>query len=155
MCMPLPDGYGSISSWYQCVSSAAPGGGLGVWNVRSSSQTRCHFRSISWGSYLFMDTKKPLAGEAWGSSARTGPRWLPALEKELHPLHFAFDCSNSLTSSHGELHEAQLARGRRGPVAEVRPERDGVPQRAGAARAGELGSQRPPRRPELPRPVRP
>ena len=29
MWMPLPDGYGSISSWYQCVSSSAvPGSGL-------------------------------------------------------------------------------------------------------------------------------
>ena len=46
MCIESPDGYGSISSWYQCVSSAVPGGGFGVWKVRSSSQTRCHFSSI-------------------------------------------------------------------------------------------------------------
>jgi hypothetical protein len=30
MCIESPDGYGSISSWYQCVSSEVPGGGFGV-----------------------------------------------------------------------------------------------------------------------------
>ncbi len=52
MCMPLPDGYGSISSWYQCVSSVGvPGSGLATWKACSSSQTRCHFASIVFGSY--------------------------------------------------------------------------------------------------------
>ena len=48
----VPEGYGSISSWYQWRSSAAPGAGFGVWKARSSSQTRCHFASICLGSYL-------------------------------------------------------------------------------------------------------
>jgi hypothetical protein len=48
-----PDGYGSISSWYQWFSGVgAPGTGFGTLKARSSSQTRCHFASISWGSYL-------------------------------------------------------------------------------------------------------
>ena len=56
-----PDGYGSISSWYQWRSSAASGSGFGVWKAPASSQTRCHFASICFGSYLSMATKKPLA----------------------------------------------------------------------------------------------
>ncbi len=48
-----PDGYGSISSWYQWFSGVgAPGTGFGTLKARSSSQTRCHFASISCGSYL-------------------------------------------------------------------------------------------------------
>jgi hypothetical protein len=50
MCMPFADGYGSISSWYQCRSSPPSGGGFGVWNARASSQTRCHLASIRPGS---------------------------------------------------------------------------------------------------------
>ena len=56
-----PDGYGSISSWYQCVLGVgAPGTGFGTLKARSSSQTRCHFGSISWGSYLGVIGKRPL-----------------------------------------------------------------------------------------------
>ncbi len=47
----VPDGYGSISSWYQCGSSVAPGGGFGVSKARSASQTCCHLGSIVVGSY--------------------------------------------------------------------------------------------------------
>ncbi len=69
-----PDGYGSISSWYQWFSASvgSPGTGFGTLKARSSSQTRCHFASISWGSYLGVvdktspGTKKPLRGEAVG-----------------------------------------------------------------------------------------
>src|SRR2546423_101002 len=53
MCRLGPDGYGSIWSWYQWFSGVgSPWTGLGTWNALSSSQTRCHFVSISWGSYL-------------------------------------------------------------------------------------------------------
>ncbi len=48
----MSEGYGSISSWYQWFSGSLPGAGLGVWKARSSSQTRCHFASISAASYL-------------------------------------------------------------------------------------------------------
>ncbi len=47
----IPDGYGSISSWYQCGSSAAPGSGFTTLKARSSSQTRCHLASIVFASY--------------------------------------------------------------------------------------------------------
>jgi len=57
----VPDGYGSISSWYQWFSGSSPGAGSGVWKVCSSSQTFCHFASIVLGSYLSTGTKKPLA----------------------------------------------------------------------------------------------
>src|SRR6266542_4384491 len=66
----VPNGYGSISSWYQWFAGSSPGGGLGVWKVCSSSQTRCHFASIFAGSYLSIlgpETKKPLVREAVGS----------------------------------------------------------------------------------------
>src|SRR5581483_1755852 len=89
MCMPLPEGYGSISSWYQCESSGgAPGSGLGTLNARASSQTRCHFDSICSGSYLSNrppETKKPLVREARELDAAP-PRSAPALSKEL-PVH--------------------------------------------------------------------
>ena len=56
-----PDGYGSISSWYQWFSGVgAPGTGFGTLKARSSSQTRCHFASISWGSYLGVIERCPL-----------------------------------------------------------------------------------------------
>src|SRR5579885_1364070 len=66
-----PDGYGSISSWYQWFSTAGTSGpGFGTLNARASSQTRCHFGSIFSGSYfsigcsLSPETKKPLVREA-------------------------------------------------------------------------------------------
>src|SRR3954466_4662843 len=97
-----PDGYGSISSWYQWFSAAgSPGTGLSTGNAPASSQTRCHFASISCGSYLgvienvprgaegvpvfrpgvlgFAEdassprTKKPLPGEAGGGGGRGYP----------------------------------------------------------------------------------
>src|ERR1700751_4520313 len=83
-----PDGYGSISSWYQWFSGVgAPGTGLGTWKAPSSSQTRCHLASISWGSYLGViekgpGTKKPLRGEAVGRLARAGRACLPGLDKK-------------------------------------------------------------------------
>ena len=42
----VPDGYGSISSWYQWFGGSSPGAGFGRVEGRSSSQTRCHFASI-------------------------------------------------------------------------------------------------------------
>ena len=48
----VPDGYGSISSWYQWFAGSSPGGGFGVWKACSSAQTRCHLASISCGLYL-------------------------------------------------------------------------------------------------------
>ena len=70
MCMPLPDGYGSISSWYQCGASPPR---LGVWNVRSSAQTRCHFSSICLGSYRSMcGNKKASHVRGPGKLARPG-----------------------------------------------------------------------------------
>src|SRR5262249_5754753 len=88
MWMPFADGYGSISSWYQCRSAPALGSGFGVWKALASSQTRCHFGSISMGSYRFTETKKPLVGEAVGSSPRPSPpvNFL-RLEEQLLPLH--------------------------------------------------------------------
>ena len=84
----VPDGYGSISSWYQWFSSApSPGAGFGVEKARSSSQTRCHFASICrWVVPLHRpssspDTKKPLDREAVGS-CRGGAALLPALCKQ-------------------------------------------------------------------------
>jgi len=50
--------------------AAAPGAGLSTWKAWASSQTPCHFASISLGSYLVMGTKNPLVREAVGSSAR-------------------------------------------------------------------------------------
>ena len=47
-----PDGYGSISSMYDLLASASPGSGLATSNACSSSQTRCHFASIAFGSYF-------------------------------------------------------------------------------------------------------
>ena len=43
-----PDGYGSISSTYEL---GAPSASLETSQVRSRSQTSCHLRSISCGSY--------------------------------------------------------------------------------------------------------
>jgi len=52
MCRLGPEGYGSISSWYQWRSGVgSPGTGFGTLKARSSSQTRCHLASISCGSY--------------------------------------------------------------------------------------------------------
>src|SRR5215211_1087055 len=101
-----------------------------------------------------MATKKPLVSRGRGKLSAAAPRRLPALRKELLPLHPGSDCSNSLTSSHGELHEAQPTPGGRGPGAEVRDRRNGIPQREGAARTGERRPQLPPPRRELPRAVR-
>src|SRR3954463_16700067 len=89
MCMPLPDGYGSISSWYQWRSSPPPSDGFGVWNVRSSCQTRCHFSSIVFGSYLSIGNKKASHMRGLGEARAAAPRGLPELVKELLPHHFA------------------------------------------------------------------
>src|SRR4051794_3656263 len=89
-----PEGEGSISSTYVCCSGAASGSGFGTANARSSSQTRCHFASTAWGSYLsstirFLPTKKPLVREAHWKPARRRPRSLPALSEQLlHRRHF-------------------------------------------------------------------
>src|SRR6266496_3201305 len=174
MCMSVPDGYGSISSWYQWRSSPPPGGGFGVWKARSSSQTRCHFSSICFGSYLGVfitipGTKKPLVGEAVGSSPRPASRGLPALEKELLLVHAGVTLATRRRKSHSrtrrkldgelhedqELHEAQPERRGRGPGSEVRHvARDGVPPRPCPARPAELGRQLLQARAELPRPLR-
>src|SRR5262245_65941807 len=88
MWIPFADGYGSISSWYQWRSSPVPGSGFGVWKALASSQTRCHFGSIFSGSYRFTETKKPLEGEAVGSSPRPSPPvGLLRLVEQLLPLH--------------------------------------------------------------------
>src|SRR5262245_14683921 len=133
MCMPLPDGYGSISSWYQWRASPSPRAGFGVRKVCSSSQTRCHFGSMFSVSYLAVlisqtfGHKKASHVRGRGKLARPVPRGLPALVKELLSVHRGPEPSNSLTSSHGEFHEAQPARRGRGPVSEVRHHRDVVP----------------------------
>src|SRR6266581_1185692 len=96
-----PDGYGSISSWYQWFSAAgSPGTGLSTWNAPASSQTRCHFASISCGSYLGVietssRTKKPLRREAVGRSARRLRACLPGLGKK-QLLHWVPDTSKVL-----------------------------------------------------------
>src|SRR5213078_2108469 len=120
-----PDGYGSISSWYQWFSGVgAPGAGFGTLKARSSSQTRCHFASISCGSYLgviektspgtprgvpvfwpvvrgFAEddssprTKKPLRGEAEGRPAQRCRACLPELGKK-QLLHWVPDTSKVL-----------------------------------------------------------
>src|SRR6476646_10455665 len=96
-----PDGYGSISSWYQWFSVVgAPAAGLGTLKARSSSQTRCHFGSISWGSYLgvienvFWNEKtSPRRGSR---EVGTGHRaCLPGLGKK-QLLHWVPDTSNVL-----------------------------------------------------------
>jgi hypothetical protein len=86
----VPDGYGSISSWYQCRSSAAcPGFGFGTANACSRSQTSCHLASISLGSYrsiVRLRRQKSLSGKRGrGELPRRAPRLLPGLlEKPLH-----------------------------------------------------------------------
>src|SRR3954462_10797695 len=84
-----PDGYGSISSWYQWFSAVgAPGTGFGTLKARSSSQTRCHFVSISWGSYLGVIEKNvswnektsPRRGRGEAGAARRA--CLPGLDKK-------------------------------------------------------------------------
>src|SRR5437764_1015933 len=72
----VPEGYGSISSWYQWSSAPSPGTGFGVEKDFSSSQTRCHFASTAAASYRSIavlpspGTKKPLEREAMGSYRR-------------------------------------------------------------------------------------
>src|SRR5215469_17784612 len=102
MCRLGPEGYGSISSWYQWFSAVgAPGSGFGTLKARASSQTRCHFASISWGSYLGViektssGTKKPLRGEVVGRSARPRRAGLPELGKK-QLLHWDPDTSKVL-----------------------------------------------------------
>src|SRR5262249_5736463 len=92
-----PDGYGSISSWYQwfsCVGAsspvapeaprasgrpsaalppAVPARGFGTLKARSSAQTRCHFASISWGSYLGVIGKRPLERKNLSEERRREP----------------------------------------------------------------------------------
>src|SRR3954463_10296055 len=94
-----PEGDGSISSWYQWFSGVrAPGTGFGTLKARSSSQTRCHFASISCGSYLGViektssGTKKPLRGEAEGRPAQRCRACLPELGKK-QLLHWVPDTS--------------------------------------------------------------
>jgi hypothetical protein len=73
-----------------------------VWKVRSSSQTRCHFSSICCGSYLDVmrnpGYKKASHSRGRGKLSAATPRGLPALVKELLPVHSVWDFSNSLTS---------------------------------------------------------
>src|SRR5215471_6238707 len=101
MCRLGPDGYGSISSWYQWLSEVgSPGTGFGTLNARSSSQTRCHFASISWGSYLgvienvlWNEKTSPRRGRGELGAAR--PRGLPELGKK-QLLHWDPDTSKVL-----------------------------------------------------------
>src|SRR4051812_39775340 len=96
-----PDGYGSISSWYQWFSAVgAPGTGFGTRKAPSSSQTRCHFDSISWGSYLgvienvsWNEKTSPKRGV--GRSARRRRAWLPGLGKK-QLLHWDPDTTKVL-----------------------------------------------------------
>ncbi len=44
MCSSLAEGYGSISSWYQCFSGAFSGVGFGVWKTRFGVPHRLPFR---------------------------------------------------------------------------------------------------------------
>src|SRR4051812_2064913 len=96
-----PDGYGSISSWYQwSVVVGAPGTGLGTWNAPSSSQTRCHFCSMSCGSYLGVLSKRRLLerknlseGEVHGRPTRRCRACLPGLAKK--QLLHSRECSNA------------------------------------------------------------
>ena len=88
MWIPFADGYGSISSWYQWRSSPAPGPGFGVWKALASSQTRCHFGSISVGSYRITETKKPLAVRGRGKlAAAFAAGCFLRLVEQLLPLH--------------------------------------------------------------------
>src|SRR5579884_1402085 len=128
MCRLGPDGYGSISSWYQWFSSVGePGTGFGTWKARSSSQTRCHFASISCGSYL------GVIGQAlWNE--KTSPRrgrgeigaafrrvFLPELDKK-QLLHRALDTSRVLEilPETARIEDGELALGgvRAGELAE-------------------------------------
>src|SRR5579862_152780 len=101
MCMPLPEGYGSISSWYQCRSSAgASGAGFGTLKARASAQTRCHFASICSGSYLsiVLQKRKSLSRERPGELDAASPRVVPALSKKL--LGHRADRSNQAGLAH-------------------------------------------------------
>src|SRR5579864_625942 len=115
MCRLGPDGYGSISSWYQWWSSGgAPGSGFGTLNALASSQTRCHFASICSGSYrLFIvdpysgtaeprKKRKSLSRERPGELDAALPRSVPVLAKEL-PVHRA-DRSNQAGFAHFLVH---------------------------------------------------
>src|SRR5215471_11718747 len=96
------DGYGSISSWYQWLSAAgSPSTGFSTWKAPASSQTRCHFASISWGSYLGvviekcpMERKNLSEERPWGSR-RGLPRGLPGLRKK-QVVHWDPDTSKVL-----------------------------------------------------------
>src|SRR5262245_39403746 len=95
MCRLGPEGYGSISSWYQWFSGApAPGPGFSTRQARASSQTRCHLASIACASYRSIETKKPLRTRGRGKPSRRAPRVLPELDKQL--LHRSIDTSNVL-----------------------------------------------------------
>src|SRR5215471_6138477 len=100
MCRLGPEGYGSISSWYQWFSAVAPGSGFGTWKACSSSQTRCHFASISWGSYLgvienFLWNEKTSPRRGRGELGAALPRGLPELGKK-QLLHWDPDTSKVL-----------------------------------------------------------
>src|SRR5215469_8636696 len=88
MCRLGPDGYGSISSWYQWFSTGgSPGTGLSTWKAPASSQTRCHFASISCGSYLGVIGKRPLERKNLSEERPLGGRrgfraGLPGLRKK-------------------------------------------------------------------------
>src|SRR6266542_2682978 len=128
MCMSGPDGYGSISNWYQWRSSPPLGCGFGVWKARSSSQTRCHFSSIGFGSYLSMGTKKPLTSRGRGKLSATWIAWASCVREGTPAGTCLRDFSKSLSSRptrdeeefDGRLYEAEHKRGRRGPGSEVR-----------------------------------
>src|SRR5580765_3677981 len=95
MCRLGPDGYGSISSWYQWFSGAgAPGSGFSTWKALASSQTRCHFASIACASYVSIETKKPLGTRGHGKPPRRRRVCLLNLDKQL--LHRSIDTSNVL-----------------------------------------------------------
>src|SRR5258705_2930746 len=116
----VPEGYGHISSTKLLAAWSVLGSGSRTRKACSSSQTRCHFASVVWVSYLSKGHRdrpllptdmcsrgrglspcqflfsfflqKSLSGERPWEAAAAAPRVLPALDKQL--LHQDFDTSN-------------------------------------------------------------
>src|SRR3954464_2329478 len=110
----MPDGYGSISSWYQWRSSpAAPGSGFATWKACASSQTRCHFASIVFASYLSVSlTSRSRDEKASRERGRREPPRLVAACVSLLYLSSSFT-RLTLASSTAQQQRPQPANARR------------------------------------------
>src|SRR6266487_2635271 len=114
MCNSSPEGYGSISSWYQCFSGAFPGVGFGVWKMSSASHTVCHFSSILCGSYCSISVlriQKSLSHERLGKLPRRGR---VGFLRYARSCSIRLDCTRPQEEKHGRLYARESQNGRRG-----------------------------------------